>query len=116
MTNNKTGNALTESLLSVIRQQRHLATRIIIATQEPTISSSLLDLCSTTIVHRFTSPAWLEALEGHLAGLSMEGEASKEKLRRLFRHIVELNAGQVRISLRRQARNSRVLLCIIAIA
>ena len=98
MADSKSGNAFTETLLSVIRQQRHLATRVIIATQEPTISPSLLDLCSMTLVHRFTSPAWLKALEDHLAGLSMEGEGSKEKLRRIFRRIVELNAGQVRVS------------------
>jgi len=62
--------ALTDSLLSTIRQQRHLAARIIISTQEPTMSPVLLDLCSVTIVHRFTSPAWLKALREHLAGVS----------------------------------------------
>ncbi|KXJ90572.1 hypothetical protein Micbo1qcDRAFT_164147 [Microdochium bolleyi] len=61
---------LTQSLLSTIRLQRHLGARVIISTQEPTISSKLLDLCSVTIVHRFTSPDWLRMLSGHLAGLS----------------------------------------------
>ncbi|PLN83963.1 hypothetical protein BDW42DRAFT_191949 [Aspergillus taichungensis] len=60
----------TETLLSTVRLQRHLAARIIISTQEPTISKSLLDLCSTTIVHRFTSPEWLQALKSHLAAAS----------------------------------------------
>lgn len=62
--------ALTESLLSAIRLQRHLAARIFISTQEPTISPKLLDLCSVTIVHRFTSPDWLNTLKSHLAGAS----------------------------------------------
>ena len=57
----------TDTLLSTVRLQRHLAARVIISTQEPTISKELLNLCSTTIVHRFTSPEWLQALQGHLA-------------------------------------------------
>ncbi|RGP69695.1 p-loop containing nucleoside triphosphate hydrolase [Fusarium sporotrichioides] len=63
---------LTESLLSVIRLQRHLGTRVILSTQEPTISPKLLDLCSTVIVHRFTSPAWFMVLKKHLAGVPIE--------------------------------------------
>ncbi|KAI8633509.1 hypothetical protein F5Y19DRAFT_413913 [Xylariaceae sp. FL1651] len=61
---------LTNSLLSAIRFQRHLGARIIISTQEPTISPKLLDLCSITIVHRFSSPDWLKVLTKHLAGIS----------------------------------------------
>jgi DNA helicase HerA-like ATPase len=61
---------LTEQLLSIIRLQRHLGARIFISTQEPTISPKLLDLCSVTIVHRFTSPDWLRSLTQHLAGVS----------------------------------------------
>lgn len=95
MTGSSAGNTLTESLLSVIRQQRHLASRIIIATQEPTISPALLDLCSMTIVHGFTSPAWLKSLENHLAGVSLEEESNKGMLQKLFNHIVRLRAGQV---------------------
>jgi DNA helicase HerA-like ATPase len=64
--------ALTESLLSVIRLQRHLGTRVVLSTQEPTISPKLLDLCSTVIVHRFTSPAWFEVLRKHLAGVATD--------------------------------------------
>ncbi|PSR78480.1 hypothetical protein BD289DRAFT_486017 [Coniella lustricola] len=70
MNESSESSALTESLLATIRLQRHLAARIIISTQEPTISPKLLDLCSVTVVHRFTSPAWLRALQKHLAGVS----------------------------------------------
>lgn len=70
MTDSAECQALTESLLSTIRLQRHLGTRIVISTQEPTISPRLLDLCSVTIVHRFTSPDWLATLKKHLAGAS----------------------------------------------
>ncbi|KAH8166867.1 hypothetical protein CIB48_g1400 [Xylaria polymorpha] len=61
---------LTNSLLAAIRFQRHLGARIVISTQEPTISPKLLDLCSITIVHRFSSPDWLSVLTKHLAGIS----------------------------------------------
>ncbi|OQN95097.1 hypothetical protein B0A48_18829, partial [Cryoendolithus antarcticus] len=37
----------TERLLGIIREQRHNGTRVIIATQEPTVSEKLLDLCTT---------------------------------------------------------------------
>ncbi|KAG6242544.1 hypothetical protein E4U25_003575 [Claviceps purpurea] len=67
MTDSAESQTLTESLLATIRLQRHLGARVIIATQEPTISPKLLDLCSITIVHRFTSPDWLQSLKKHLA-------------------------------------------------
>ncbi|KAF4125489.1 Archaeal DNA helicase HerA [Geosmithia morbida] len=70
MTDSAECKSLTESLLATIRLQRHLGARVVISTQEPTISPRLLDLCSTTLVHRFTSPDWLEALKKHLAGAS----------------------------------------------
>ncbi|RMY16931.1 hypothetical protein D0868_00051 [Hortaea werneckii] len=63
-------DAFTESLVSTIRMQRHNATRVIIATQEPTISERLLDLCSISIVHHFNSPAWYTAIKDHLGGAS----------------------------------------------
>ncbi|KAJ6788802.1 hypothetical protein PWT90_02805 [Aphanocladium album] len=77
MTGSMECETLTERLLSAIRLQRHLAARVFISTQEPTISPKLLDLCSATIVHRFTSPEWLNTLKKHLAGASnLAGAAS----------------------------------------
>ncbi|KAI2631170.1 hypothetical protein GGS21DRAFT_523631 [Xylaria nigripes] len=69
---------LTDSLLAAIRFQRHLGARIIISTQEPTISPKLLDLCSITIVHRFSSPDWLSMLTKHLAGISKVAQITNE--------------------------------------
>jgi len=44
---------LTRSIASIIRQQRHLATRVVIATQEPTvIPRTVLDLASFVMCHR----------------------------------------------------------------
>ncbi|KAL8869653.1 MAG: hypothetical protein Q9174_004111 [Haloplaca sp. 1 TL-2023] len=85
----------TESLLSVIRLQRHLGTRIIISTQEPTVSPKLLDLCSMTIVHRFTSPSWLDTLKAHLAGVNTFGDSdAQQALKEIWETIVNLDVGQ----------------------
>jgi hypothetical protein len=80
MNDTNESNVFTESLLSAIRLQRHNGTRIIISTQEPTVSPDLLDLCSITIVHRFTSPVWLQVLRRHLAGASDTGEPGTKGL------------------------------------
>jgi len=84
----------TQSLLTVIREQRHKGARVIIATQEPTISPKLLDLCSMTIVHRFTSPEWLETLKKHLAAASSSAGNNRQDAEALFREIVQLNVGE----------------------
>lgn len=65
-------STLTSTLLTSIRVQRHIGTRVFISTQEPTISPALLDLCSITIVHRFSSPEWLRCLRQHIAALNHE--------------------------------------------
>jgi hypothetical protein len=98
---------LTDTLLSTIRLQRHLGARIIISTQEPTISPRLLDLCSFSIVHRFTSPDWLRTLRRHLAGAASSIESSSDDsedqassgskngaTKDLFSEIVTLKVGQ----------------------
>ncbi|KAL4966685.1 uncharacterized protein BDV14DRAFT_198807 [Aspergillus stella-maris] len=56
MTDTPAAKDLTETFPNIIRQQRHLGVRTTISTQEPTISLTLIDLCSITIIHRFTSP------------------------------------------------------------
>ncbi|KAI8241106.1 hypothetical protein K4K57_012406 [Colletotrichum sp. SAR 10_99] len=102
---------LTNSLLETIRLQRHLGVRVFISTQEPTVSTKLLDLCSMTIVHRFTSPDWLRTLRQHLASVSsmsvtMAGEeesnhavapiavGTRDPALELFGMIVSLHTGQ----------------------
>lgn len=114
MTDTAESATLTESLLSTIRLQRHIGARVVISTQEPTISPKLLDLCSITIVHRFTSPDWLRSLKQHLAGATVlsrgetatdldgegaaAGRSSSAELRdpgmELFSKIVALRTGE----------------------
>lgn len=89
MTDTSPAQKLTDNLLSVIRQQRHLATRVLISTQEPTISPKLLDLCNVIIAHRFTSPEWLSFMKRHLAAIAVEAESND-----LLARIVGLNEGE----------------------
>lgn len=89
MTDTSPAQKLTDNLLSVIRQQRHLATRVLISTQEPTISPKLLDLCNVIIAHRFTSPEWLSFMKRHLAAIAVEAESNA-----LLERIVALNEGE----------------------
>lgn len=85
----------TEKLLKTIREQRHQATRVVVATQEPTINTSLLDLCNIIMVHRCTSPAWLAVLKSHVAGLSVgESEGVSIDGKALFDMIVRLKLGE----------------------
>ncbi|KAI9826625.1 MAG: hypothetical protein M1832_006221 [Thelocarpon impressellum] len=104
-------SAFTNTLLSTIRLQRHLNARIIISTQEPTISPALLDLSSSTIVHRFTSPEWFHSLKRHLAAaasdlLPPDGETDRDDnhdgrfkgkdsvAKRIFDDVVKLRVGE----------------------
>ncbi|OTB19957.1 hypothetical protein K445DRAFT_313751 [Daldinia sp. EC12] len=82
---------LTNELISVIRQQRHTGTRVVIATQEPTLSPTLIDLVNATFVHRFLSPNWYEVLKRHLAGANTQDPGRNNSL---FRTIVGLRTGQ----------------------
>ncbi|KAL7912662.1 hypothetical protein GGI35DRAFT_476499 [Trichoderma velutinum] len=79
MTDTVESEMLTARLLENIRVQRHVGIRVIISTQEPTISPKLLDLCSVTIVHRFSSPDWMHSLRQHLAGASIASVATDEE-------------------------------------
>ncbi|KAI1680238.1 hypothetical protein KJE20_10878 [Pyrenophora tritici-repentis] len=99
--------AFTEKLLRTVREQRHQAVRVVIATQEPSINTQLLDLCSITMVHRCTSPAWFNVLNRHVAALylnlptsSQTGASGDEEVevpkddRALFHEIVRLKLGE----------------------
>jgi hypothetical protein len=78
---------------------------VVIATQEPTVNTALLDLCSIMMVHRCTSLAWFAVLKKHVAGLFLNGgsltleggeqEGKKgEADQKLFQQIVQLKLGE----------------------
>jgi hypothetical protein len=58
--------ALNDDLLTTIRMQRHNGTRVIVSTQEPTLLTDLIALCSVAVIHRFTSPEWFSAIKRHI--------------------------------------------------
>ncbi|KAF1965166.1 hypothetical protein BU23DRAFT_561342 [Bimuria novae-zelandiae CBS 107.79] len=108
MTEDSSANkAFTEKLLRTVREQRHQAVRVVVATQEPGINPQLLDLCSITMVHRCTSPAWFKVLKQHIAALYLNAlpssviagaddetnEISKDD-KALFEEIVRLQLGE----------------------
>jgi len=69
-----TAAPFVHSIFSVIRQQRHLGIRTVIATQEPTvIPQNMVGLCSTIICHRFSSPMWWNHLRQLIALDDNEG-------------------------------------------
>lgn len=86
LTSTTEASQLINDLVSVIRQQRHLSSRVLIATQEPTVSGELLDLCNVSVVHRFNSPKWFTMIQQHLAGATANDD--------LFREIVDLMTGE----------------------
>jgi hypothetical protein len=93
MTDTPGAKELTECFLTVIRQQRHYGTRVIISTQEPTISPRLIDLCSITIIHRFFSPEWFAVLRRHIIVAAEQGGADGEMVK-LFQKISSLRTGE----------------------
>lgn len=79
----------------MIRQQRYIATRVLIATQEPTLAPALLELCNTTIIHRFSSPAWYKSIQSHIAGANDHLTGLKNGLDGdIFSKIVQLATGE----------------------
>ncbi|KAG8955704.1 hypothetical protein FRC04_007695 [Tulasnella sp. 424] len=86
LTKDQGSEVLTQTLLSIVRQQRHLGTRLILSTQEPTVvPEALLDLCSITIMHRFSSITWFNHLAKHVS--SDFGDEA-------FDAVVQLQTGQ----------------------
>jgi DNA helicase HerA-like ATPase len=94
MTDSPAAKALTETFLNIIRQQRHLGVRLIISTQEPTVSPRLIDLCSLTIIHRFTSPEWYKTIEKHIPIDSGSTRQHGERVLDGFRRIASLRTGE----------------------
>ncbi|KIK65393.1 hypothetical protein GYMLUDRAFT_978419 [Collybiopsis luxurians FD-317 M1] len=87
LSSTRNASGLTKALLSLTRQQRHLAMRVIISTQEPTVVDPvLLDLCTVTILHRFSSPSWWLHLEKHVTADFSDSDA--------FDRVVKLQTGE----------------------
>ncbi|KAA1466264.1 hypothetical protein DENSPDRAFT_790755 [Dentipellis sp. KUC8613] len=83
----RSSTGLTSSLLSLIRQQRHMSMRVVISTQEPTVIPPVfIDLCGLVILHRFSSSAWWDHLGKHVSS-DLTGEDT-------FNKVVQLKTGE----------------------
>jgi hypothetical protein len=55
---------LVSGLVEVVREMRHKGTSILVASQDPpSVPSSLIELSSQIILHKFNSPAWLKHIQ-----------------------------------------------------
>lgn len=55
--------ALNASLVRAIRMQRHYGACVIVSTQEPTLLTDLIALCSIAFFPRFSNPEWFAAIK-----------------------------------------------------
>ena len=61
---------LTSGLIEIVSQMRHKRTSIMIASQDPSsIPTTLIELSSEIILHKFNSPAWLKHVQKANAAL-----------------------------------------------
>lgn len=89
MTDSPGATALTNSLLYAVRLQRHNGLRVVMSTQEPSVSTQIINLCTAIVVHRFTSPAWYKKLREHIKDPTAQGDGGH-----LFDQIVRLGPGE----------------------
>ncbi|KAI5124461.1 hypothetical protein M0805_008344 [Coniferiporia weirii] len=87
LSTNNGSSGLVNYLLSLVRENRHKGMRVVISTQEPTVvPSTVMDLCSIILLHRFSSLAWWEHVMRHVSADFSESDA--------FDRIVKLNTGE----------------------
>src|SRR5262245_41918547 len=61
---------LIGQVVETIREMRHQATTVVIASQDPlSVPRAVIELTSILLLHRMTSPQWLKHLKGALAAL-----------------------------------------------
>ena len=64
-------SSLIGEVVETIRQVRHEATTVVIASQDPmSVPRAVIELTSVLVLHRMTSPAWLKHLKSAIAPLS----------------------------------------------
>ena len=61
---------LVAGLIEVVREMRHKGTSILVASQDPpSVPTSLIELSTQIILHKFNSPAWLKHIQKANAAL-----------------------------------------------
>lgn len=65
-----TESELIGHVVETIREMRHQATSVVIASQDPlSVPRAIIELTSVLILHRITSPQWLKHLKGAIVAL-----------------------------------------------
>jgi hypothetical protein len=76
---------LVDQVVQTIREMRHQATSVVIASQDPlSVPRAVIELTSVLVLHRMTSPQWLKHLKGAITALDDITEA----------HVAGLKAGE----------------------
>jgi DNA phosphorothioation-dependent restriction protein DptH len=74
-------SSLVDSVVEVIRQMRHQATSVLIASQDPaSLPLKIIELSSMVVLHRMDSPAWLKHIQRAITSL---GDLTSSALSRL---------------------------------
>ena len=64
------GGSLIGQVVEVIREMRHKGVSIVVASQDPVnVPSSVIELSSAVVLHRFNSPNWLKHIQRSLTSL-----------------------------------------------
>ncbi|NEZ64670.1 hypothetical protein D0962_18065 [Leptolyngbyaceae cyanobacterium CCMR0082] len=70
-----TESELISQVVEIIREMRHQATSVVIASQDPlSVPRSVIELTSLLVLHRMTSPQWLKHLKSAISALSTLSE------------------------------------------
>lgn len=73
---------LIDGIVELVREMRHKATSILIASQEPrSVPVSLIELSTEIILHRFNAPQWLKHVQNANIALSALTAARLSKLK-----------------------------------
>ena len=73
---------LIGQVVETIREMRHQATSVVIASQDPlSVPRSVIELTSVLILHRMTSPQWLKHLKGAISALDDVSDTQLAALR-----------------------------------
>jgi hypothetical protein len=68
-------SALIGQVVETIREMRHQATSILIASQDPlSLPRAIIELSSILVLHRMTSPQWLKHLKSAISALDVLSE------------------------------------------
>jgi DNA helicase HerA-like ATPase len=77
-----TESALIAQVVETIREMRHQATSIVIASQDPlSLPRAIIELSSILVLHRMTSPQWLKHLKSAISALDNVSETEVSALK-----------------------------------